>query len=84
MPDEFYDYVKKTRAELEFKFFQIEAECQFVYRELETRKETALYFQTQNYPSILFAMLDKRDYAPMIWKLIRPTFQKPFKQNIEC
>lgn len=83
VPDEFYDYVKKTREELEFKFFQIEAECQFVYREYETRKETAFYFNTQRYPSILFSMLDDRDYSELIWRLIRPVFQKPFKQQTE-
>lgn len=84
VPDEFYDYVKRTKNDLEHNFQYIEYECVCDYKEFNTRKETALYFQTKKYPSILFAMLDKRDYAPMIWKLIRPTFQKPFKQQTEC
>jgi RNA ligase len=34
---------------------------------------------TQKYPAILFAMLDGKNYAPIIWKMIRPVFSKPFK-----
>ncbi len=83
VPDEFYDWVKRTVADLKAQYAAIEAECQAVFRTLETRKETALYFQTQPYPAVLFLMLDNRDYSPAIWKLIRPAYERPFKIDVE-
>jgi RNA ligase len=78
VPDEFFDWVKNTKTELENQYLAIERQCQTDFKILETVKETALYFQTCPYQSVLFAMLHKRDYAEIIWKRIRPTFEKPF------
>ena len=83
VPDEFYQWVKNTRADLLRKYEAIEQQCLKDYKEFETRKEAALYFQTCAYPSILFSMLDKRPYDQDIWKRIRPVFQKPFKEDVE-
>lgn len=82
VPDEFYNYVKKTSSELLEAFANIVDECESVYKEFETRKEAALYFTKQKYPSILFMMLDKKSLASAIWKLIRPKYCKPFKTEI--
>lgn len=49
----------------------------------KNRKEIALYFRTQKYDSILFAMLDNKNYAPKIWQYIRPVFAKPFRSISE-
>jgi hypothetical protein len=38
----------------------------------EIRKEYALHFQNHKHANILFAMLDEKDYAGLIWKLMRP------------
>ncbi len=38
----------------------------------EIRKEYAIRFQGYKYPSILFSMLDSRDYSDKIWNLLRP------------
>lgn len=78
VPDEFYDWVKKVQTDLKINFEKIEKITKSEFKELATRKETALYFQTCTYPSLLFAMLDKKNYAPIIWKLVKPTFEKPF------
>lgn len=83
VPDEFYHWVKDTKAALETKYQAIEAECQAAFRDLGSRKETALYFQTQKYPSVLFLMLDGRDYAQAIWKSIKPEYQRPFRPDID-
>ena len=82
VPDEFYDWVKKTQRDLEKQFQEILSESKSVYKELETRKETALYFQTQKNPSILFSLLDKKSPDKAIWKMIRPKYSKPFKTEI--
>ena len=84
VPDEFYDWVKATSTDLKAQFEAIEAECQADFKEnaekFEPRKAAAAYFLTCRYPSVLFKMLDKKPYADVIWKLIRPSFQKPFSK----
>jgi T4 RnlA family RNA ligase len=89
VPDEFYNWVKDTRVKLETKYQEIETECQRVFATLEdvvtdpqaNRREVAMYFQTQKYPGILFLMLDGRDYTQVIWKLIKPPYQLPFRSD---
>lgn len=61
IPDELYPKIKEIRNEIEYKYNQILNECLSVYKEFETRKETALYFQKQKYPNVLFSMLNKNN-----------------------
>jgi RNA ligase len=82
VPDEFYEWVKKTKEDLLNKYNAIEAQCKQDFKVLEDRKTTALYFQTCQYPSILYNMLDNKPYDYIIWKHLRPSFEKPFC-NIE-
>ncbi len=79
VPDEFYHWLKATRKGITFAYEKIENECNRVFKEFETRKETAIYFNKQKYPSVLYAMLDKKDISPIIFKLIKPKYSKPFK-----
>ncbi len=79
VPDEFYNWVKDTKLELEAKYHAIETECQQAFKDLGNRRETAVYFQTQTYPGVLFLMLDGRDYGQVIWKLIKPGYERPFR-----
>jgi RNA ligase len=81
VPDEFYNWVKQTREKLLADYAAIEKQCQKDFKALEDRKTTALYFLTCQYPSILFAMLDSHDYRYIIWKLIKPRHEKPFKTD---
>lgn len=83
VPDEFYDWVKQTNAKLLNDFAQIEAEAKSEFKILATKKETALYYQTCKYPAILFKMMENRPYDHIIWKMIRPKFEKPFANKIE-
>lgn len=83
VPDEFYDWVRKVESELNTAYKAIEDQCKLDYKEFATRKETAAYFMTCQYPKVLFFMLDKRDLAPVIWKSIKPQYAKPFIKNKE-
>lgn len=83
VPDEFYQWVKRTHAEFLDAYAKVEFKCKEEYKVLGDRKETALYFMTCTYPNILFAMLDAKDYAPIIWKMLRPKYSKPFAQAEE-
>jgi T4 RnlA family RNA ligase len=78
VPDEFYDWVKKTSEDLKMQFAAIENQCKLDFKIFATRKESALYFQTCAYPSVLYKMLDEKRYDDVIWKMLRPDFQKPF------
>ncbi len=84
VPDEVYNWVQQSIEALQSQYNAIEQVCKKVYQKLPTRKETALYFQKQKYPHILFAMLTGKDHAPLIWKMIRPDGgQKYFKQLLK-
>ena len=83
VPDEFYHWVKDTKLELETKYREIETECQQQFKDLGDRRQTALYFQTQKYPGVLFLMLDGREYSQVIWKLIKPGYERPFRSDLE-
>ncbi len=79
VPDEFYGWIKKTEQQLKADFRAIEEQCRKDFKTFETRKETADYFKTCPYPSILFSMLDGKDYAPAIWRIIKPEYQRAFR-----
>ncbi len=81
VPDEFYMWVKRTREDLIQRFNAIEAQCRVVVNRVEhlpTRKEQAMIVTKANYPGIVFAMLDKKNYQDMIWKLLYPEAARPF------
>lgn len=82
VPDEFYEWVKKTKEDLLQQFKDIEFTAKNQYRDFPTRKESAFYFKSCSYPAIMFKMLDKKDYAELIWKMLKPTAEKPFKNEI--
>ena len=81
VPDEFYDWVQTTVADLNAQFAAILAEAKSVYKEFPTRKETALYFNEQKYPGVLFNLYTGKSPDIGIWRLIRPQFAKPFKSE---
>ncbi|EDP98271.1 RNA ligase [Kordia algicida OT-1] len=81
IPDEFYTWVRKVETELQTNFAKVEAIAKAEYKELESDKETAAYFKTCQYPAILFAMKNNKKYDQIIWKYIRPTFEKAFSNE---
>jgi T4 RnlA family RNA ligase len=82
VPDEFYDWVRKTATDLVAQFHLIEKEAQAEFKVLDSRKEAAEYYKTCKYPAILFKMLDNRPYKHIIWQMIRPVYAKPFMNDI--
>lgn len=92
IPDEFYRWVRKTKEDLENQYNNIEEKSKIAYdgiingfnSEDLTRKAFALEVM-KNYKDIsgiLFNMHDQREYKDIIWKMIRPTFSKPFREEI--
>jgi RNA ligase len=89
VPDEFYDWVRNTKNELVSQYQTLEREYQWIFKiinraqGIEERKVFAEYAKRYKHPGLLFNMLDDKDYSEQIWKLIYPTYSKPFKKNEE-
>lgn len=83
VPDEFYHWVKNTRQQLTDQYQAILDQAKNDFKILETRKETALYFQTCKYPAVMFNLLTGKPVSETIWRMIRPKFEKPFMNQEE-
>lgn len=83
VPDEFYDWVKMTQKQLFDNFETIETKAKSEFKLLDSRKENALYYQTCSYPAVLFKMMEDKPYDQIIWKMLRPKFEKPFATYTE-
>jgi hypothetical protein len=85
VPDEFDSWVKNTVKDLVDGYENIEKEYKMYFETISSkkleRKEFAEEAKKFKQPSILFSMLDNRDYSEIIWKLIRPQYSKPFWQK---
>jgi len=88
VPDEFFSWVSSNKNDLEGKYNGIELLAKaIIHSELDglSRKDIALQLITQNtnsiVKSVIFAMLDNKPYKDIIWRSLRPKFQKPFKKD---
>jgi RNA ligase len=78
VPDEFYDWVRAVHKKLIDQYADIEMIAKIDFKVLNDKKETALYFLTCKYPAIMFKMLDKKPYDHIIWKYLKPSYERPF------
>jgi RNA ligase len=81
VPDEFYDSVRKVKEDLLMQYSDIEADALAAFeilRDCPDRKTFAILANTTfpNCASLLFSMLDGKDYSGKIWNMIRPDFEK--------
>jgi RNA ligase len=93
VPDEFDKWVKTTISDLKYHHYKIWEYCGKVHdyfrygkysdRDPEpTKKEFALHIQNcikdKKLHGIMFAIWDRKNCDQMIWKLLKPKYQKPF------
>ncbi|MDA3779742.1 MAG: hypothetical protein PF487_05935 [Bacteroidales bacterium] len=89
VPDEFYNWLKRIANKLQSEFNKIErlSLLEFVriyhVNKITERASFAEIAKQSNYRAILFKLYDKRPYADIIWKRIRPVYSKPFKDGYE-
>lgn len=91
VPDEFMKWVKDVYKKLHKRFDEIEKKVKQEFSTINLasdgldwkRKDWAREIQYMTNPSIGFAMLDKKDYDHIIWKMIRPVGQSQFKKDID-
>jgi RNA ligase len=91
VPDEFYKKVKTYMGELNYSHYRISEYCGKYYdgyrygkfgdKEVEpTKKEFAEMvqknFENKGLHAVMFAMWDNKDYSSIIWKLIKPAYEK--------
>lgn len=83
VPDEFYDWVRKTQDDLILQFTEIKVKVEQEFKELVDKKEFAEKIKDNPYKSILFKRLDSysQQLNNMIWDLIYPNYSKPFKKD---
>lgn len=78
VPDETYEWIKDVTDELERQRLEIKVNALKEYGQLifrvdpRDRKAFALEAMKSQYRSILFSMLDGKDYSKTIWKMIEP------------
>jgi RNA ligase len=87
VPDEFYTWVKETKNHFEQQFKIIDFEYRLIFKNITEKnnipdkKTFSHYALSYSNSSILFAMFDNKDYKHMIWKMIYPSYSKPFKKD---
>lgn len=87
VPDEFDLWVRKTARDLVVRYENIDKDYQSIFADLVNkglnldRKSFAEEAKRYSHSSILFSLLDGRDYSQYIWKNIRPKYSKPFWQK---
>lgn len=84
VPDEFYKWLHATKDNLEKAFKDIEDFYKLRFEaagDMPDRKSWAEYFLKFKTPSILFCMLDNKSYDDIIWKMVKPKFEKPFSNQ---
>lgn len=85
VPDEFYDWVSKTVGQLKKQHLQIATQASQVLKEVKglPRKAAAEQMQGQVpvVRAVVFAMLDGKSYDQIIWKSIKPDYQRPFAND---
>lgn len=85
VPDEFYNWVHNTADELRLQYAEIETAAREVMKDprvdRQNRKGTALFFQSQKNKAVLFKMLDEQDCSALIWRMLKPTYEKPFRND---
>ena len=89
VPDEFYDWLKRTAHKIQDDFNEIERKAIMEFlriyhiNNITERAGFAEIAKVSEHRSILFKLYDKRPYAGIIWKMIRPVYSKPFKDGYE-
>lgn len=85
-PDEFYEFVSRTAIDLRSAYTAIEHYTQnklTAMPKFTERRLMAEYVVQTDYPAVLWKMIDGKAYDQIIWKLIKPKYEKPFKQDID-
>lgn len=82
VPDEFFDKIKEEVKDIVVKFDNVRKDyiqyfTDIVFKiDIEDRRRFAEEARRYTHSSILFALLDKKDINPIIWKIVKPGWRK--------
>jgi len=78
VPDEFYNKVDEFVEKLWSEYLLIEAQYKYVFKIINTtdKKQFALDALKYSLSGILFNMYNDKDYSQVIWKAIKPKFER--------
>jgi len=78
VPDEFYNKVDEFVEKLQSEFILIEAQYKYVFKVIKTedKKQFASDALKYSLSGILFNMYNGKDYSEVIWKAIKPKFER--------
>ncbi len=82
VPDEFYQWVRETENDLRCGYANIEARARSYMKFGSDRKELAQWYKQSPHPDVMFAMLDGKNYAEVIWKKLKPS-GKAFRCDVD-
>lgn len=85
VPDEMFAWLEEVANGLEMEYYAIEQEAIGQMKLIDKNQPRNVLGKTisqMKNPSILFNMLDGKDYSQIIWKQIKPKGQKMFKTEI--
>jgi RNA ligase len=96
VPDEFFQWVTETTKKLRIAYEAIDTQAHEDYwttvggddpyivgARASWRKDFAIKAQKCKYPQIMFAKLDEKPVAPIIWRMVRPHGARVFKTDID-
>jgi RNA ligase len=86
VPEAFRAWVLATSCKLTGDFNQIAHACILAFKSNGTamsRKDYAAWAKTQPYSNVLFALLDGKPTADMIWRMVEPKWATPFRPGAE-
>lgn len=86
VPDEFFSWVMKTYGDLLSRYREIVDQSLKDFEGIPQdadRRTKAEYIKTTKYPPIVFNMLDGKEYKDIAWKLIKPKYEQPFKEDVD-
>jgi RNA ligase len=87
VPDEFYNWLKKTMHSIEHNYCLIEKNALIEFIDITynngiiERRDFAEKSNKSKYRSILFKLYDKKPYDYIIWKMVKPIWSSPFKDG---
>ena len=94
VPDEFYNWVKRTEKGLRDSYTTIEVEALREHARIiniiliqksnfNVKKEFALMAKEHKYSGLLFSMYNDKDYSLAIWRMIKPDWSTPFRDGFD-
>ena len=90
VPDEFYDWVKEKKAELNKRFAEIYTKSVHATHEIrrlhDNRKDQAMHINRlyKDIAPYIFSLLDEKDPTEAIWRRLKPKHELPFKKDIDA